>query len=261
LIDTGIEIRAEEVENGWLEFDSESDYENALTWISNGRINALFRNDNVLVNKTMTEVSKMKIVLIRHGESVDDILDCYGGAADYSLSDAGKQTAKDVAQSLKETQIEKIYSSPLKRARQTAEVINGIKQCGVTIVSGLKERNSYGVLSGCNKTECRDIYGYLLDELKGKPGDYYSDELVLGAEPKFDFDQRVQNALKDVAADALTNGYQFVAVVTHGNVTRSIYQNVLKFEKKIDLDLLAKTIVQYEEGIFTLISKEGVYEK
>lgn len=42
----------------------------------------------------------MKMVLIRHGESIDDILDGYGGAADYTLSDSGKQTAMEVAKSL-----------------------------------------------------------------------------------------------------------------------------------------------------------------
>lgn len=203
----------------------------------------------------------MKMILIRHGESVDDILDCYGGAADYSLSDSGKQTARDVANALSETAIEKIYSSPLKRAIQTAESIDSLKQCGISIIPELKERNSYGVLSGCNKDDCKDIYGYLLAELKGKPGDYYSDELVLGAEPLNEFDERVKVALIKVANDAENNGYQLVVVVTHGNVTRSIYKNILKFEKKIDLDLLAKTIIEFQDGIFTLISNEGVYEK
>lgn len=203
----------------------------------------------------------MKMILIRHGESIDDILDCYGGAADYSLSDSGKQTAKDVANSLCEMEIDKIYSSPLKRAIQTAESINILKKCGISIITELKERNSYGVLSGCNKNDCKDIYGYLLADLKGKPGDYYSDELVLGAEPLSQFDERVKSALIKVASDAESNGYGLVAVVTHGNVTRSIYKNILRFEKKIDLDLLAKTVIEYNEGVFTLISNEGVYEK
>lgn len=203
----------------------------------------------------------MKMVLIRHGESVDDILDCYGGAADYPLSDSGKQTAEEVAHSLKEVLVDKIYSSPLRRAIQTAEAIDTMKKCGITIIIGLKERNSYGVLSGCNKNECKEIYGYLLSELKDKPGDYYSDELVLGAEPRIEFDQRVKDALIAVAVNAEENGYHSVAIVTHGNVTRSIYQNILNFEKKIDLDLLAKTVVEYENGVFTLVSKEGVYEK
>lgn len=203
----------------------------------------------------------MKMVLIRHGESVDDILDCYGGAADYSLSEVGKQTAKDVAYSLSEMPIEKIYSSPLKRAIQTAEEIDQAKGCGIIIITDLKERNSYGVLSGCNKDACKEIYGYLLSELKDKPGDYYSEELVLGAESKTEFDQRVKDALFAVAVNAQKNGYQTVAVVTHGNTTRSIYQNILHFAGKIDLDLLAKTIINYDNGEFTLVSKDGVYEK
>lgn len=203
----------------------------------------------------------MKMILIRHGESIDDILDCYGGAADYSLSDSGKQTARDVADSLGKYAIDKIYSSPLKRAVQTADAIDLLKKCGISIIAELKERNSYGVLSGCNKGDCRDIYGYILAELNGKPGDYYSDELVLGAEPLSEFDERVRAALIKIASDAESNGYKVVAVVTHGNVTRSIYKNILKFEKKIDLELLAKTIIEYDDGLFTLISNEGVYEK
>ncbi len=203
----------------------------------------------------------MKIILIRHGESIDDVLGCYGGAADWALSDSGKKTAEDAAHSLSDMSIDRIYSSPLKRAIQTAEAINSKKNCGITTITNLKERNSYGVLSGCNKNDCKDIYGYLLAEFKGKPGDYYSDELVLGAEPNSEFDQRIKEALIAVATDAQEKGYQSVAVVTHGNATRSIYKNILNFNKQIDLDLLAKSIIEYDGGTFSLISKEGVYEK
>lgn len=203
----------------------------------------------------------MKMVLIRHGESVDDILDCYGGAADYPLSDSGKQTAEEVAMTLSKMTLDKIYSSPLKRAIETAEVIDASKQCGITTIAGLRERNSYGVMSGCTKADCKEIYGYLLKDLKGKPGDYYSDELVLGAEPKAEFDQRVKDALAMVVSDAQQHGYETVVVVTHGNATRSIYENVLNYSKKIDLDLLAKTVIEYTKDTFTLLSKEGVHEK
>ena len=84
---------------------------------------------------------------------------------------------------------------------------------------------------------------------------------MLGAEPKSEFDQRVKDALIRVAEDAQAKRYQLVAVVTHGNVTRSIYQNILKQNKKIDLDLLARTVLEYNNGTFTLVSKDGVYEK
>ena len=50
LIDEGIEVKAEKVVNGWIEFDSESDYEKAKSWVSSGEINALFGAFNLLVN-------------------------------------------------------------------------------------------------------------------------------------------------------------------------------------------------------------------
>ena len=197
---------------------------------------------------------------MRHGESVDDTLNCYGGAADFELNNLGKKEAKEAALGFKEITVDRIYSSPLKRAKQTAEEIDAIKSCGITVIEDLKERNSFGVLSGCNKEVCQKIYGYLLTKLSGKPGDYYSNELILGAEPYFDFDQRIKEAIISVIDDAVRSEYQVIVVVTHGNVTRSIYQNILNFEKKIVLDHVAKTIIDYHDGIFKLVSKEGVYE-
>lgn len=37
----------------------------------------------------------MKIYLIRHSESIDDIEDCYGGIADFDLSENGKNKVKN----------------------------------------------------------------------------------------------------------------------------------------------------------------------
>ena len=180
--------------------------------------------------------------------------------ADYPLSDDGRKTALEIADKLSLFSIDKIYSSPLKRAKETAEVIDSLKRCGITTILNLKERNSYGVLSGCEKEECKEIYGHLLSDLKNKPGDYYSDELVLGAEEKQVFDKRVEEALNDIITNALDNGYENVVVVTHSNVTRSIYKNILNIKNKIDLDLLATSTIEYQNNIYTLVSNEGVYE-
>lgn len=200
----------------------------------------------------------MKIILLRHGESVDDVLDCYGGAADYDLSENGEKTALEVAELLKAKRIDAIYSSPLKRALQTATIVDSLKRCGIRIAEHLYERNSYGVMSGTNKDECKKIFGYMLKDLKCKVGDYYSDELVLGAEPINEFDLRVKNGLYDVVDDATKQGFESIAIVTHGNVTRSIYKNILEVSGRVDLDLLAITDLNYEDGIFTIESKSGI---
>lgn len=199
----------------------------------------------------------MKIVLLRHGESVDDLLDCYGGCADYDLSENGLKTAKEVAKELKNIKIDKIYSSPLKRAQQTAAAVDKIQKCGIKSAEKLYERNSYGILSGTNKDECKKIFAHLLKDIKGKVGDYYSTELVLGAEPVSEFDKRVKQGMLDIVKDAKQNSYNTIAVVTHGNVTRSIYKNILKVNGKVDLDLLAVTYINYKHK-FVLESNKGV---
>lgn len=50
LIDKHFDVKVEKVINGWIEFDTQSDYERALSWIADGNINALFNNFNALIN-------------------------------------------------------------------------------------------------------------------------------------------------------------------------------------------------------------------
>ena len=44
LVDKGVQVRVKKVTNGWIEFDSESDYEKALKWVSSGEIKTLIGN-------------------------------------------------------------------------------------------------------------------------------------------------------------------------------------------------------------------------
>jgi broad specificity phosphatase PhoE len=198
----------------------------------------------------------MKIFLLRHGESVDDIEDCYGGIADFPLSDAGRKTAEDLADKLADSGIQILYSSPYKRAHETATIVGKALGCEVKTIHDLRERNSYGVLSGVNKTKAKEIFAHIVNQLKKKPGDYYSDELVPGAEPRDEFDKRVRNAFEQVVRDA--TGYDTIGIVTHGNVTRSTYQNILGVEGKLSLDLLAITVIDYKPPVIEIERKEGV---
>lgn len=64
-----------------------------------------------------------RLVLVRHGETDWNVEGRYQGQADPPLNAKGLAQAKKVAQELKEVGIDVIYSSPLKRAWQTAEII------------------------------------------------------------------------------------------------------------------------------------------
>ena len=62
----------------------------------------------------------MEILLVRHGLPVH-IKNPDGNPADPPLSEVGREQALLVAEWLKEESIDRIYSSPLRRARETAD--------------------------------------------------------------------------------------------------------------------------------------------
>lgn len=70
----------------------------------------------------------MKIIMVRHGQSIANSKGISQGNKDEwidkPLSKKGKEQAEKVAQRLKNEDIGIIYSSDLKRAKETAEIIN-----------------------------------------------------------------------------------------------------------------------------------------
>jgi probable phosphoglycerate mutase len=65
----------------------------------------------------------MRLIIIRHGESEWNRIGRYQGQADAPLSDLGTRQAGALANRLQNEPIDAIYSSPLQRARKTAEAV------------------------------------------------------------------------------------------------------------------------------------------
>ena len=66
----------------------------------------------------------MKLYFVRHGESEANILRVISNRGwVHPLTDKGRQQARDLADRLREAGIAKIYTSPLQRAVQTAEIL------------------------------------------------------------------------------------------------------------------------------------------
>ncbi|HPD56569.1 MAG TPA: histidine phosphatase family protein [Smithellaceae bacterium] len=66
----------------------------------------------------------MQLILIRHGETSWNKEGRVQGTSDIELSDEGIKQARLLAISLKAQKIDAIHASPLKRAMQTAQIIN-----------------------------------------------------------------------------------------------------------------------------------------
>lgn len=197
----------------------------------------------------------MKIYLIRHCESEDDVLNCYGGCADFNLTDKGIETAKQYCDKIVNLKIEKIFSSPYKRAKNVANIFNEKINCGVDIIDDLREMNTYGVMSGINKSLAKEIFSLLLNNEKYKEFGYYKGKAFEGGEKVEDFDSRVQKAFSIIT----NSSYNTVAIVTHGGVFRSVYKNILNRKEKIlEIDDVATIELEYNNGEYSIISMNGI---
>ncbi len=104
----------------------------------------------------------IKLVLVRHGESIWNLENKFTGWTDVDLSDKGIEEAKEAGRLLKENgfTFDIAYTSVLKRANHTLDYILEELKLDIPIYKSwrLNERH-YGALQGLNKAETAKKYG------------------------------------------------------------------------------------------------------
>lgn len=89
----------------------------------------------------------MKLYLIRHGETDWNALKRLQGMTDIPLNEKGEELAQKTGEGMKEISIDLIYTSPLKRALRTAELIRGEKKIPIITDERIREI-SFGKYEG-----------------------------------------------------------------------------------------------------------------
>lgn len=197
----------------------------------------------------------MKIFMIRHCESKDDILNCYGGCADFDLTENGENTAYEYSNKLNNLGIEKVFTSPYKRAKKVAKIFGDKLGCDIEIVDDLREINTYGVMSGVNKDIAKEIFSLLLNSDKYKKFGYYEGKTFEGGELVQEFDARIKGAFNYISEQ----NYKTIALVTHGGVFRSVYKNLLnKSNKIVEIEDVATIEIEYENDMFSIVNMNGI---
>ena len=105
----------------------------------------------------------IKLVLVRHGQSMWNLENKFTGCADVDLSENGVKEATEAGKVLKEKgfSFDVAYTSVLKRANRTLELIlNELGESDIPVNKSwrLNERH-YGALQGLNKKETAEKYG------------------------------------------------------------------------------------------------------
>jgi broad specificity phosphatase PhoE len=82
---------------------------------------------------------KTRLIIIRHGETDYNIKGLFQGQLDSVLTERGIRQAEYTAERLKDTRMDAIYASPLKRALATAEIVRGGRDVPICVDERIQE--------------------------------------------------------------------------------------------------------------------------
>jgi broad specificity phosphatase PhoE len=157
------------------------------------------------------------ILLARHGESDWNRDRRWQGHADRPLTELGRRQAHELAERLADTDLDAIYSSDLRRAKETAEIIGDARRLDIRTTPALREVD-VGSWSGLTRTEAEQRYPeayhrWLAGEVGWDDGETYEE-----------LSDRVLRAVREIAA---AHPGERVLVLAHGGSIRVIHAAAL----------------------------------
>jgi len=202
------------------------------------------------MGKSMTA----EFIVVRHGETEENLQGIIQGQRDTKLNDLGLRQAHCVAERLKSVKLDSIFSSDLSRAMITAETIARYHHLPVVGLRALREWD-LGDLQGRPLSELRDNDSRLMSAFKCDIGDLQ----IPGGESRSVFYQRVADCLDELA---LRFPGKRILLVSHGGTIRSMFHHIAgPVPASSRLPLTSNTGVssfRYDNGCWQLTSWNDV---
>jgi broad specificity phosphatase PhoE len=191
------------------------------------------------------------IILVRHGETEWNRVERFRGRADVPLNETGLIQAKRMAQRVAaQWRPVAIYSSPLKRAVNTAEAVAWHFALLVQVHPGLIDID-YGEWQGLTPDEARARWPEVVDGWYNAPHTTY----IPGGETLAALRTRAMRTVNELAS--LHEG-QTIVLVGHTVINRIILLGVLGLSNdrfwRLRQDTCAINVFEVEGGVFTLLS-------
>jgi broad specificity phosphatase PhoE len=161
----------------------------------------------------------MRLLLIRHGESIANAEGRLQGHLDIPLSDRGRRQAELLAATLEPLGVAALYASPLLRAKGTAEIIGAQLGLAIEERAALIERN-WGEAEGLTSDEIIARFPQYLPQRRE-----VRHVEIPGFEQDGELTQRAMQGLRAII-DAHADGA--VAIVTHGGVIVTYCKETLR---------------------------------
>lgn len=192
----------------------------------------------------------LRLILVRHGETERNLsARLQGGKSDIPLNEKGRRQARSVGFALRGERLLAIYSSPLKRAFDTAREISLYHRLKVEKIPALSEIDM-GIVDGLD-----------LEEIKENHKDFWrrwreEDYLIPlpGGESPLQVQQRAWRAIESIIQ---RHGKGCVLVVSHGISLQTIITTLLEAPLssffRIHLGLASITIFHIKNGRASLV--------
>ena len=188
-----------------------------------------------------------ELILARHGETAWNVEKVFRGRADVDLDRVGLKQAELLGKYLSNWELEAIYSSPLRRALDTANMVAGYQKVAVRVAEGLTDFD-YGEWQSVPEQEVKKLYPALLNEWHSNPHKVRTP----GGESLEDVRRRVVELINDILPRHRGN----VLLVSHRVVIKVLICYLLGLDNShfwnIRQDVCGITTFDHVDGRFVL---------
>ena len=184
-----------------------------------------------------------KIYLVRHGESKWNKLKKIQGQQNIPLTEKGIEQAKLVGKRLVDEGIEKIYSSDLKRAYDTAKIVGDMLKIDVIPTKGLREIN-FGIWEGLTADILKSKFNKEQELWLKEP-----EKLKIeGAESISELQARAMQEINTIISD---NNVNNILIVSHSATLKTIILGLLGINichfKNLSLKNVSLSIIEFKQ--------------
>lgn len=164
----------------------------------------------------------MKMYIIRHGQTPWNARKCLQGRSDVDLNENGIYLAELTGKALRDVTIDMAFTSPLIRAKHTAQCILAGREVPIIEDERLIEI-SFGIYEGCcYAEENRQVPQQWIENFFHAPQDYVA---APGGESLDDVEKRTRNFMEDICSRKELQD-KTILVSTHGCALRGLLNSI-----------------------------------
>jgi probable phosphoglycerate mutase len=171
----------------------------------------------------MNSAELCTLYLIRHGQTDWNVRHLIQGQTDISLNLEGQTSARELAQEFKDIKFDRVYSSDLLRAKETAEIIALEHKLAVETTRALRERY-FGEFQGKTPDHLQELNDTLASLTDEERYSYTHNGMV---ESDKDIMDRFITFIREIA---VANLGKTILVATHSGVIRAFLTKLGKLE-------------------------------